>query len=533
MSFTSLKFIAFLIFTVLLYYILPKKHQWKLLLIASYIFYFFAGKWYLPYIIATTVSSYFVARLISRNLQAEKSHLAEHKDSLDKEGKKAYKAGEKKKRFNILILGLVFNFGILGVLKYTGFTLSNINSIIHIFDSNTSIAIPKLILPLGISFYTFQTMGYLIDVYREKTVAENNVFRLALFVSFFPQLIQGPISRHSDLGAELFAPHIAKWENLASGTIRIAWGYFKKLIIADTIMVAITTVISSPDKYTGGYVFFLIIAYSAQIYADFTGGIDITIGIAEALGIRLKENFDHPFASKCTKEYWNRWHITMGSWFTDYIFYPLSICKPMQKLSKFSRAKFGNALGKRIPVYLATIFTWFLTGLWHGASWNFIVWGLLNCLVILVSQELTPLFNKFHKKFPTLHEKYAWTLFCRTRTFLLMGAIRILDCYRDVPTTFRGLFSMFANPTSWAQMFSGGILNLGLDISDFIIILLGVLTVCIVSKFQKAEGTSLRHKIAEKPILACLCVCALVFAIAIFGAYGLGFDSSGFIYTQF
>ena len=533
MSFTSLKFIAFLIFTVLLYYILPKKHQWKLLLVASYIFYFFAGKWYLPYIIATTVSSYFIGRVISKNLKNEKLYLAEHKDSLDKEGKKAYKAHEKKKRFNILILGLVFNFGILGVLKYTGFTVSNINSIIHIFDSNTSLVIPKLILPLGISFYTFQTMGYLIDVYREKTVAESNIFRLALFVSFFPQLVQGPISRHSDLAGELFTPHTAKWKNIASGAIRIAWGYFKKLIIADTVMVAITTVISSPDKYAGGYVFFLIIAYSAQIYADFTGGIDITIGIAEALGIRLKENFDHPFASKCTKEYWNRWHITMGSWFTDYIFYPLSICKPMQKLSKFSRAKFGNALGKRIPVYLATIFTWFLTGLWHGASWNFIVWGLLNCLVILVSQELTPLFNKFHKKFPNLRESYAWTLFCRTRTFLLMGAIRILDCYRDVPTTFRGLFSMFTNPTSWADMFGGGILTLGLDIYDFALILIGVMVVCIVSKFQKAEGISLRHKISEKPILACLCICALVLAIAIFGAYGLGFDSSGFIYTQF
>ena len=302
MSFTSLKFIAFLIFTVLLYYILPKKHQWKLLLLASYVFYFFAGKWYLPYIIATTVSSYFIGRLISQNLKNEKSYLAENKDSLDKEGKKAYKASEKKKRFNILIVGLVFNFGILGALKYTGFTLSNINSIIHIFNSDTSIAIPKLILPLGISFYTFQTMSYLIDVYREKTSVENNVFRLALFVSFFPQLIQGPISRHSDLASELFTPHTASWSNISSGTIRIAWGYFKKLIIADTVMVAITTVISSPDKYAGGYVFFLIIAYSAQIYADFTGGIDITIGISEALGIRLKENFDHPFASKCTKE---------------------------------------------------------------------------------------------------------------------------------------------------------------------------------------------------------------------------------------
>lgn len=533
MSFTSLRFLAFLIITVILYYIIPRKHQWKLLLISSYVFYFFCGKWYLPYIIATTISSFFAARCMQNNLNKEKLYLEENKKALDKEQRKAYKAAEKKKRFRILILALVFNFGILGVLKYTGFTISNINSIIGIFNDEVSISVPKLILPLGISFYTFQTMGYLIDVYRERTKADSNIFKLALFVSFFPQLLQGPISRHGDLSSQLFCEHKAEWTNISSGAIRIAWGYFKKLVIADTVMIAINTVISSPDKYNGGYVFFLILAYSAQIYADFTGGIDVTIGIAEALGIRLKENFDHPFASKCTKEYWNRWHITMGSWFTDYIFYPLSICKSMQKLSKASRAKLGNALGKRIPVYLATIATWFLTGLWHGASWNFIVWGLLNCLVILISQELNPFYNKFHARFPKLSASYFWTLFCRTRTFLLMGTIRILDCYRDVPTTFKGIGSVFLNPKSWTDMFTGGILKLGLDVKDYILLAAAIIVVCIVSKFQKAEGISLRHRISEKPALAFACITALIIVITIFGAYGLGFDSSQFIYTQF
>ena len=533
MSFTSFEFLCFLASTVLLYYVLPKKIQWILLLIASFVFYAFAGGFYLPYILVTIVSSYAVSMLIARNAKKEKDYIQANKETLDKEQRKAYKAKEKKKRFSILIVGLAINFGMLAVLKYTGFALSNLNSIIHIFNKEASIAIPDLLLPLGISFYVFQTTGYLIDVYREKAQAETNIFKLALFISFFPQLLQGPISRHSDLANQLFEEHKCKWDNLSAGLLRVAYGYFKKLIIADTIMIAITKIVGAPETYTGIYVLFLILAYSVQIYADFTGGIDITIGIAEMLGIKLKENFDHPFASKSTKEYWNRWHITMGSWFTDYVFYPLSICKPMQKLSKWSRSKLGNALGKRIPVYLATIVTWFLTGLWHGASWNFIVWGLLNCLVILVSQELSPLYAKFHKACPRLSASKFWDLFSKSRTFLLMGSIRILDCYRDVPQTFRNFGTIFYKFDTYAEFFNGGIKSLGLGISEYILLAIGIITVYTVSKFQKANEPSLRHRISKSPALTFTCIAALIFVILIFGSYGLGYNASQFIYTQF
>ncbi len=533
MSFTSFEFFCFLAITVLLYYLVPKKLQWILLTLASFVFYAFAGGFYLPYILLTIVSSYIVSMLIKKNADREKAYIQENKETLDKEQRKAYKAKEKKKRFSILLIGLVINFGMLAVLKYTGFALSNINSIIHIFNREASIRIPSLILPLGISFYVFQTTGYLIDVYREKTQAETNILKLSLFVSFFPQLLQGPISRHSDLANQLFEEHKCSWDNISAGLLRVVYGYFKKLIIADTIMIAISKIIGAPDTYNGIYVIFLILAYSVQIYADFTGGIDITIGIAEMLGIKLKENFDHPFASKSTKEYWNRWHITMGSWFTDYVFYPLSICKPMQKLSKWSRTRLGNALGKRIPVYLATIVTWFLTGLWHGASWNFIVWGLLNCLVILVSQELSPLYTKFHQACPRLSSSKFWDLFSKSRTFLLMGAIRILDCYRDVPQTFKSVGTIFYRFDTYAEFFNGGVKSLGLGLPEYILLALSIITVYIISKFQRANDLSLRHRISKSPALTFLCVAALIFVILIFGSYGLGYNASQFIYTQF
>lgn len=502
------------------------------MLAASYIFYFSAGRWYLPFIVFTTVSSYVCSVLLSRHSYVEKRYIEENKQSMDKEARKAYKTKAKKKRFYILILFLILNFGILCVLKYTGFALTNLNSVIKIFNADFELRIPSLILPLGISFYTFQTMGYLIDVYREKTQVENNILKLALFVSFFPQLIQGPISRHSDLAGELFSEHRAKWDCIAPGVLRIAWGFFKKLVIADTLMIAISTILGSPEKFEGMYVVYLILVYSAEIYADFTGGIDIAIGIGEVLGIKITENFNHPFSSKSTSEYWKRWHITMGSWFTDYVFYPVSICKPMQRLSKFCRAKLGMSVGKRIPVYLATILTWFLTGLWHGASWNFIVWGLLNCAVILISQELSPIYLKFHTRFPGLSKNRGWEIFVQTRTFLLMGIIRILDCYRNVPMTFKMFSTVFYKFSSWGDIFNGEISELGLSVKNYIVVAVAVFVVYIVSRNTSIENP-LKNRIAQKPLIFALCLSALVVLTIIFGSYGIGFDASQFIYSQF
>ena len=197
----------------------------------------------------------------------------------------------------------------------------------------------------------------------------------------------------------LYQEHSFDAKNVCYGLQRILWGFFKKLVIADRILTAVNEIIRNPDEYAGAYVFVGMMFYALELYADFTGGIDVTIGVAEVLGIRLTENFNRPFFSKSIKEYWNRWHITMGTWFTDYIFYPISVCGPMLKLSKFSRKKLGENLGKRVPIYLSSFVVWFATGIWHGASWNFIVWGLGNWVVIMISQELEPLYAKFHAKF--------------------------------------------------------------------------------------------------------------------------------------
>ena len=529
MLFTSYGFILFIALLLGVYYVFPKKYQWTLLLVASYFFYAFSGIENFAFILFTTLSCFFIARAIEKRRLSEDEYVALNKESMSKEERKAYRAKQKKKRFNILLLGLLLNFGILAVLKYTAFAVKNINGIISIFGSE-KLSVPDLIIPLGLSFFVFQSTGYLIDVYRGKTFAEKNIAKLALFVSFFPQLAQGPISRHSDLAAELYTPHRFNAKALKFGLQRVLWGYFKKLVVADRVLAAMKSLLGDTSSYTGSYVALLIILYSVQIYADFTGGIDITIGIAEAMGIRLKENFNHPFSSRSTKEYWNRWHITMGSWFTDYIFYPLSFSKPMMKLSTWSRSKLGNAVGKRLPVYVATSVTWFLTGLWHGAAWNFIVWGMLNCLVILVSQELEPLYRRFREKLPKLTASYGYHCFEATRTFLLMGLIRSLDCYANVGLTFRMWGSMLTD-FNIGECLGGGILKLGLDIKDYIILALAVLVLALVAKLS--EKRDIREWLYGKTLLSWTLSAAVLFAIILFGAYSIGYDASQFIYTQF
>ena len=530
MLFTSFNFILFIAILFVVYYLIPKRFQWMLLLIASYIFYSFAGIQYLLYIIVTTVSIYLTSVKIGRIQAVEADYIKDNREMLSRDERKAYKAVMKSKQRKWLTICLLFNLGILAVIKYTDFVIGNINSFLDIFRVDNQLPLMNFILPLGISFYTFMAVGYIIDVYRAKYPYEKNIFKLALFISFFPQVIQGPISRFDDLKETLFTEHPFDGKTISFGMQRILWGYFKKVVIADRLLVAVNTVIHDTGTYQGGYVLVGMLFYAIELYADFTGGIDITIGVAEVMGIRIEENFIRPYFSKSIVEYWRRWHITMGTWFKDYIFYPISVSKSMLNLSKKSRKSLGDAVGKRLPVYIATIVTWFATGIWHGAAWNFVVWGLGNCMVILVSQELSPLYARFHKRF---HVKgtFWYTAFEVFRTFWLMNFLRTFDCYRNVPATFRMYGTIFTK-FNYAEIFRGGLMKLGLSLSDYIIVIIGVTLLFMVSLAQRSG--SVREKLAARPMaLRYATYFAMLLAILIFGAYGVGYNASQFIYSQF
>lgn len=525
MLFTSYGFIGFATVLLCLYYLLPKRWQWPLLLVGSCAFYALADWRYLFFIAVTAISIWFAACKMEDLHKMQEAFFATN-PTLTREEKRVYRAKTKSRKRRWMLFALLLNIGILSVTKYTNFVLSNISAL---FGSPARAV--NLLVPMGISFYTFQAVSYLLDVYRAKQDAQRNPFKFALFVSFFPQLVQGPISRYGDLGKTLYAPHSFDGKTVSFGLLRVLWGYFKKVVLADRLIAGVTTLVQNTDLYTGPYVFAAMLFYAFELYCDFTGGIDITIGLAEMMGIRLQENFRLPFFSKNTKEYWKRWHITMGSWFTDYVFYPLSVCMPMLKLSAWCRKHLGTAVGKRVTVYLSSLIVWLATGLWHGAAWNFIAWGLANYVVITISQELEPLYARFHRRFHW-DDKPLYRAFEIVRTILLMSCIRMFDCYRNVPMTFRMIGTMFTDFRP-VVLFDGSLLQIGLSGADYTVLIAGFALVLGTGLLQNRRG-SLRELLWRKPAFVFYGYMAFLFvATIVFGAYGAGYNASQFIYNQF
>lgn len=554
MLFTSYEFIGFLALLFLLYFALPKlgpkaaRWQGPLLLIGSYIFYAFANPWYLVFILVTTLTIYAAALLIQKNSDDQKAYIKAHPD-LSADEKKSYREGQKTRRKRMVALALLLNLGILALVKYGNFFVGNLYSLLHAFGSTSQTPVLNLLVPMGISFYTFQSVGYLIDVYRGTVPAQRSLLKYALFVGFFPQLIQGPISRFGDLSQTLYEPHPFNGASFSRGLQRVLFGYFKKLVIADRIAVGLGGILQNYTEYSGLYYLLGMILFTVELYADFTGGIDITIGIAESLGIRIKENFIRPYFSTSLKEYWRRWHISMASWFRDYLFYPVSTSGWMKRFTKFTKNRFGQGVGKRIPVYAASFIVWFSTGIWHGASWNFIVWGLANFVVLMVSEELEPLYKRFHASkagqaiAASRGKARAYLIFQMLRTFLLVCVMNLFDVYTHIFDTFRGFLSIFRFG-SW-ELSATKLLATGYGGWDFLIIGLGSLLMLAVSLISRQEdgdaamivsgyGPDWRDKLFGKSFaVRALVVCGLLLAVLIFGIYGIGYDASQFIYNQF
>lgn len=501
MLFTSYEFIIFMISVIFLYYIVPGKVQWCFLLVASSFFYGYSHPQYLFFIIITVITAYIAGLKIS-----------EFDIKNNRGRKKAW-----------LVIFLIINIGILSLLKYTDFFIDTVNEIL-----NKSFPMRNFILPMGISYYTFQITGYIIDVYRGKIKAEKNPFKLILFTSFFPQLIHGPISRYDELTKTLFEKKGYNHKAVSFGIQRIIWGYFKKLVIADRVSIAVINLMNL--KPVGMYAVMLMVLYAIEIYCDFTGGIDIAIGIGETMGIKMPENFIRPYFSKSIGEYWRRWHITMGTWFRDYVFYPVSTSRFLVNISGKARKKLGQKAGRRTALYIPTLTVWLLTGLWHGAGWNYIVWGMLNGIIILISYELTPSFRKINKKLKT--DNKPWFGAVRIiRTFLLMSSLRLLDCFKNPIIAFKTFGSIFCT-WNYGEIFNGKMLNTGLTYGDAAVILIGVIILLITGILGRR--INIRERLHEKPVCLRYCIYVImIVTIVIFGVYGKGYDSSLFIYSRF
>lgn len=525
MAFTSLNFLIFALITVCVYYAIPKSWRWLVLLTASYAFYLLSSPKTFIFVLMTTAVTFFGGRYICRCNSAHKAYVDAHKSELDREAKKALKAANQKKKRKAVALILVIDFGILAVLKYFSVYMVALGLGGHFLDHGV------LLIPLGISFYTFQSAAYIFDIYRSKITADTNIAKFALFTAFFPQIIQGPISRHDQLAHQLYEGHDFSYRNLTHGAQLVLWGFFKKLVIADRVAILCNEVFDNSGDYTGGAVFVALLFYTIQIYADFSGGIDIARGVAQCMGIDMTHNFNRPYFSDSLSEFWRRWHMSLSFWCRDYIFYPIAMSKFFGKLGKNLRSVFGDRVGKLVPIIIAQYATFITIGLWHGADFRFIAYGLYNGTIIVLSLLLEPYFSKAIKALHINTQSKLWKGFCIIRTFFIVVCGRVFPRAASFSVAVTMFFSMFK--FNHGVPFSETILSLGLTDVDFLIIIVACIVWFVVSYIEETRG-QLRDVLDTKPLALRWAILLLCFAAVVaLGIYGPGYDASAFIYRGF
>ncbi len=517
MSFTSLKFIVFMAIVFGLYYVIPKNKQWPLLLIASYVFYAFTSPIYLVFLIITTAVTYFSGLLMDRNYIKQQIYLNNEGKELSKEEKKVYKTRIQRRQRKIITLTIVILLLMLGIFKYATFVLNNLSGLLGVFGVETDNITLNIILPIGLSFYVFQSLGYCIDVYREMVVAEHDFFKHALYVSFFPQLLQGPIGDYNRLAPQLFKVHEFSDINAKYGLQRIAWGFFKKLVIANQIALIIDIVWNNYKPYSG-FIFwlFVLVLYAFQLYSDFSGYMDIAIGCGQILGITLDENFDTPYLTKSIAEFWRKWHITLGAWFKNYVFYSILRTKWCDGIRKRNK-KLHPYISNTVPNVIALLIVWILIGLWHGADWSYVVYGLYHGFFIILSTVLSPIYAKIDERFPGKRTNKIYGLFQITRTFVLVTIGYIIFRPADLGVT-RGILK---------QMFSHFGINstlsfIHLNLKAFLEIFVGILALVFVDLWHyKNENSSMRKEICSLEKWKRWTIYILLLLLIIFlGAYG-------------
>lgn len=501
MLFNSLSFLIFFPIVTLIYYIMPKKMRWIWLLITSYYFYM---SWNPKYAILMGIST-FITYLSGIGLNA-----------INKKENLLRKLYYKKL---VVAVSFITNIGILVFFKYFDFILNNLNTVLANWGLHALNKPFDVILPVGISFYTFQALSYTMDVYRGSMEAENNLFKYALFVSFFPQLVAGPIERSTHLLRQVNTVPLKKLfdcRRIMQGLVMMIWGLFLKMVIADRIAVLVNTVFNSYYLYHTFALAIGAISFAIQIYCDFASYSTIAIGAAKVLGFDLMENFNTPYLSASIREFWHRWHISLSTWFKDYLYIPLG----------------GNRCSKWRK-YLNTMITFLVSGLWHGANWTFIIWGGVHGLYQVIGQELKPIKAKINRRMHTKTESFSYKLGQIIITFVLVDLAWIFFRADTLNEAVNYIYRMFTTLDLWS-FFNGTIYKLGLDLTEIHILLAALLVLFAVDmlKYLKKENLD---AFLDKQCLWFQWVVLVVgiSVILIYGEYGPAFNPQQFIYFQF
>jgi len=509
----SFLFLLFVVILLISYYSVFKNHQWIVLLVGSLAFYLYVDWRYSVFLVVTTAMTFFGAIKLEQLADFQKENIKANKENWTKEEKKVFKAMVSKKKKLLLALVVVVAFGMLMVFKCKKF-----------------LPYSWLILPLGMSFYTFQSIGYLIDVYRGDTKAERNFLHYALFVSYFPQIIQGPINRFDKLNHQFFERHSLDIIQIRSGLWLYLWGLFKKLVIAERLAQFVNMVTEHTDSPPGSIVVVSVFLFNIELYADFSGGIDMICGISEMFGIRLAENFKRPFFATTIGDYWHRWHISLSNWIRDYVFYPLALSKTYAKISS-RLSKRNSHLGKTIPAGIVSVITFLMIGLWHEFSFAYIAYGLWHGFIMASAQIFEPLFSYLNRVFSLNKESYAMKLFGRARTWILIS-IGEMFTFTGSFNGFMRLFYQIIHKFQWYRVITD-IELYSLSYKDFFVVGVAVIIWYVVSVRQE-NGMHVRERIAAQPwLFRYVLTAGVIMATLIFGVYGSSYNAADFIYGGF
>ena len=503
MLFNSLNFLIFFPIVVLVYFIFPYKIRYIWLLFTSYFFYMCWNPKYAILLLVSTLITYFSA--------------------LSMEGAAILFKGEEEKvllrrqraKKTIVAVSFILNLSILFFFKYFTFAIDSINVILK--NIHVELIQPSfdIVLPVGISFYIFQALSYTMDVYRGDVEVEKNVFRYAVFVSFFPQLVAGPIERSSNLLHQFKERKTFNYTRAKDGLCLMLWGFFQKIVLADRIATIINQVFDYYSYYSGLYMVVAAVLFAFQVYCDFAGYSNIAVGSAQVMGFDLMTNFDCPYFAKNVTEFWRRWHISLTTWFRDYLYIPLG----------------GNRKGK-VRKYINVMIVFLSSGLWHGANWTYVIWGGLNGLYQVIEQLLKPHFNKLLDKTDAKRNIFSSHLLQMIVTFILVDFAWIFFRADTISEAFGFIERMFSTFNPWI-LFDGSLYDLGLSQLEFKIGIFAIILLLVVD-IAHYKGFRIRAFINKQQVwfrwvVYVLAICMVV----ILGTYGPDFDASQFIYFQF
>lgn len=523
MSYTSLIFAGFLVCLLLAYVLTPNRYKWITLLVFSLVFYAYSGWEKLLFLLGTSGVVYGVSRRMDA-LWRQFDAICKKK-KLSGEKKTELREQYKRRSKHALWLALAVSLGIMCWCKFGMPVLGLVNRLTgHSWAVN-------IIVPLGMSYYTFSAIGYLLDIHWRKIGAEHSYPRLLLCMIYFPHIVSGPFSRYDRILPQLNTLTNPSYDRLCKGAQLMLWGYLEKMVIADRLAIFVNNVFGDVMANQGLVLVVALVFYTFMGYADFSGCMDIILGMSDIIGIKLDRNFNHPFFSRSASEFWRRWHITLGTWFKDYVYVPVTTSSMTRNLRRSMSKRFGPKAGKVVMTVVPLAVVWFLTGVWHGTGFHYLLWGAYWFLIIMSSNLLEARLKAWSDKLHIDTESRAWACFQMVRTSLIFVGGCLFTAAKDIKGVFLIVKQMFSLFNPWV-FWDWSLYGYGLDQRNMFVAVLSIVFLLIADAMQ--EHMNVRETIARRNIFIRWGIWfAGIFAVLILGVYGPGYDPQAFIYAGF